>query len=128
MSLLAVSQSFSPEPTTYDEELDFLSCKFNFLSLMLIGIPIGMGLMLITDIHASPPPFEFDFLLSPNPKDEMSHTGDQGSIKIEEVREREKEQEDGGGEDVIMTTGMSPCLLLSIFCFFSFLFTLSINP
>jgi hypothetical protein len=68
--------------------------------------------MLITDIHASPPPFEFDFLLSPNsnPKDEMST--DQGSIKIEEVREREKEQEDGGDGDVSMTTGMSP---LSIF-------------
>ena len=74
---------------------------------------IGMGL--ISDIHASPPPFEFDFLLSPkpNPKDEMST--DQGSIKIEEVREKDKEQEDGGdGEDVTMTTGMSPasCLLL----------------
>jgi hypothetical protein len=62
--------------------------------------------MLMTDIHASPPPFEFDFLLSP--KDEMSHTGDQGSIKIEEVRDREKEQEDGGDGDVSMTTGMSP--------------------
>ena len=70
---------------------------------------IGMGL--ITDIHASPPPFEFDFLLSPkpNPKDEMST--DQGSIKIEEVREKEKEQEDGeAGEDVSMT-GMSPTCL-----------------
>jgi hypothetical protein len=64
------------------------------------------------DIHASPPPFEFDFLLSPNsnPKDEMST--DQGSIKIEEVREREKEQEDGRDGDVSMTTGMSPPALL----------------
>ena len=71
---------------------------------------------LIPDIHASPPPFEFDFLLSPNPKDEMSHTGDQGSIKIEEVREREKELEDGGDGDVSMTTGMSPsCLTLFFF-------------
>jgi hypothetical protein len=51
----------------------------------------------------------------------MSHTSDQGSIKIEEVRAREKEQEDGGGEDVTMTTGM---FSLSIFCFFAFLFTL----
>ena len=65
----------------------------------------------MTDIHASPPPFEFDFLLSPNPKDEMSHTGDQGSIKIEEVREREKELEDGGDGDVSMTTGMFPSSL-----------------
>jgi hypothetical protein len=65
-----------------------------------------MGLKLMIDIHASPPPFEFDFLLSPNsnPKDEMST--DQGSIKIEEVREKEKEQEDGGDGDVSMTTGM----------------------
>jgi hypothetical protein len=65
-------------------------------------------MQLITDIHSSPPPFEFDFLLSPNsnPKDEMST--DQGSIKIEEVREREKDQEDGGDGDVSMTTGMSP--------------------
>jgi hypothetical protein len=79
-------------------------------------------MMLITDIHASPPPFEFDFLLSPNtnpnlnPKDEMSHTGDQGSIKIEEVREREKEQEDGGGEDVTMTTGMSLSFCYLLLC------------
>ena len=63
----------------------------------------------MTDIHASPPPFEFDFLLSPKPnsKDEMST--DQGSIKIEEVREKEKAQgESEAGEDVTMTTGMSP--------------------
>jgi len=67
-----------------------------------------VGMELIPDIHASPPPFEFDFLLSPKPntKDEMST--DQGSIKIEEVREKEKEQEEGaGGEDVSMT-GTSP--------------------
>jgi hypothetical protein len=109
MSLLAVSQSFSPEPT-YDEELDFLSCKWIDSSLVSFSLlrPSGLGMRLMTDIHASPPPFEFDFLLSPNPnpKDEMST--DQGSIKIEEVREREKEQEDGGDGDVSMTTGMSP--------------------
>lgn len=68
-------------------------------------------MQLITDIHSSPPPFEFDFLLSPNSnaKDEMST--DQGSIKIEEVREREKDQEDGGDGDVSMTTGMFPSSL-----------------
>jgi len=42
MSLLAVSQSFSPEPT-YDEELDFLSCKFDYFKtrflVTLIGFP-----------------------------------------------------------------------------------------
>ena len=63
----------------------------------------------MTDIHSSPPPFEFDFLLSPNinesSKDEMS-SNDQGSIKIEEMKEKESEdgQED---EDVSMSTGMS---------------------
>ena len=66
--------------------------------------------MLISDIHSSPPPFEFDFLLSPNinesSKDEMS-SNDQGSIKIEEVKEKEigDGQED---EDVSMGTGMFP--------------------
>ena len=77
----------------------------------------------MTDIHASPPPFEFDFLLSP--KDDMSHSGDQGSIKIEEVREREKEQEDGGDGDVSMTTGMFPSSPSP--AFFSSIFTHSIS-
>jgi len=121
MSLLAVSQSFSPEPTNptyYDEELEFLTCTSTTLyvpSSHSSDTPNPTIFescskdMLISDIHSSPPPFEFDFLLSPNinesSKDEMS-SNDQGSIKIEEVKEKEigDGQED---EDVSMGTGMS---------------------
>ena len=76
---------------------------------------------LMTDIHSSPPPFEFDYL-SPKISDEMSHSHqnqnhlddghqvtDQGVTKVEtneRVVEVDRDGEGEGQEDVPMDTSL----------------------
>jgi len=126
MSLFAFNRTFSPEPSTtyYDDDQfdsDFLKCTSLDAARRSDNSRWRME-ELMTDIHSSPPPFEFDYLSPKLSSDEMSHhhqnqnhlddghqVTDQGGTKVEtneRVVEVDRDGEGEGQEDVPMDTSL----------------------